>query len=478
MAADITPARQVPLTISDAAEALREGDITSVALTEALISRADRLDSEIGCYLARTSDQALAAAAAADAALASGDPVSLLTGIPLGIKDIIATRDAGTTAQSLVLDPGFGAQGDAPAVARLRAAGSVIMGKTTTMEYAFGCPDPEMPFPVPRNPWDLTRWTGGSSSGSANGVAAGLMLGGLGTDTAGSVRLPAGWCGVSGLKPTFGRVPKSGCVPLGYSYDTVGPMARSARDCAIMLAVLAGHDGSDACSADVAVDDYLAALDGEISGLRVGVVTSLAEGPGVDSGIAACFHAAVAALASAGVRLRQVELPYFAEAQTATMMGLTAEALAYHRADLQCRWADYGASTRISIAAAAMTTAADYVQAQRVRRAAVRAVAELFATVDVVLAPCTAVVAPRLDAVNAAELVPAFNTPYWNAVGNPVIAVPMGLTPSGLPAGLQIAGRPFDEATALKVADGYQTLTAHHLAVPPLAAEEPIRCTG
>jgi aspartyl-tRNA(Asn)/glutamyl-tRNA(Gln) amidotransferase subunit A len=239
-----------------------------------------------------------------------------------------------------------------------------------------------------------------------------------------------------------------------------------------MLAVMAGHDNSDACSVDVPVDDYLAALDRDVSGLRIGVVTSLAESPGVTPDIAACFHAAAAVLAGAGAQIREVELPHYSEVQTATTAGMAVEAFAYHRRDLQARWSDYGASTRMSIAAALMTTGADYVQAQRVRRAAVRAVTELFTAVDVVLMPCAAIPAPLLETLEARDVIPKLNTPYWSGVGNPAIAVPMGLTSDGLPVGLQIAGRPFQEATVLRVADAFQNLTDHHLAVPPLALRE------
>ena len=460
-----TEAGAIPLTISDAADALRSGRLTAVALTEAMIARADRLDESIGCYLVRTDEQALAAAAATDAALTAGNPVGPLAGIPLGIKDIIATSDAPTTAQSLILDPAFGAQGDAPVVARLRAAGAVITGKVTTMEYAIGCPDPGKPFPIPRNPWGLDYWTGGSSSGTGNGVAAGLFLGGLGTDTGGSVRLPASWCGISGLKQTFGRVPKSGCVPLGYSYDNIGPMARTARDCAIMLNVMAGHDESDACSVDVPVPDYLAALDGDVSGLRVGVLTGLA-----DSGTDVLFTAAVQAFVAAGAEVREIEMPFWDEVCTATMVGLTAEAFAYHHKDLQQRWTDYGAPTRVAIAASLMGSAADYVQAQRVRRTAVRAVHELFKDVDVVLHPTCAGPAPLLEKLEFSQLIDLIHTQYWNGVGFPAISVPMGLTPEGLPVGLHLAGRPFEEGLVLKVADAYQQHTDHHLAVAPLAA--------
>ena len=469
MTSTVLPVTDVPPTISDTVIALRGGELTATALVEALIAKADRLDPELGCYLARTDDAALAAAAAADAALAAGDPVGPLAGIPLAVKDIIATAGAPTTAQSLVLDPSFGAQGDAPVVARLRAAGAVITGKVTTMEYAIGCPDTSKPFPVPRNPWNTAHWTGGSSSGTGNGVAAGLFLGGLGTDTGGSVRLPAAWCGISGLKQTFGRVPKSGCVPLGYSYDNIGPMARSAMDCAIMLGVMAGHDESDACSVDRPVDDYVAALDGDVSGLRIGVVSDLVDPDGGDPDNAARFRAAVEVLAGAGADIVELTLPYRAQVQTAVMSGLTAEAFAYHRNDMVTRWTDYGGPTRTAIALAAFTGSADYVQAQRVRRVAVGEVARLFQTVDIVAHPSCAVPAPALAELTFAGLIDSIHTQYWNGVGNPAISIPMGLTTAGLPVGLHLAGRPFEESTVLKVADAYQRLTDHHLAVPAIA---------
>ena len=203
--------------MSAAAKGLRDGSYTSVALVQAMQARADVLDPVLASYIVRTDETALAAAATADEELASGLDRGLFHGIPIGIKDIIATAEAPTTAQSLVLDPAFGASGDAVVVSRLRAAGAIVMGKLTTMEYAIGTPDPSKGFPTPRNPFNREHWTGGSSSGTGNGVAAGLFLAGLGTDTGGSIRLPAAWCGISGLKQTFGRVPKSGCVPLGFS---------------------------------------------------------------------------------------------------------------------------------------------------------------------------------------------------------------------------------------------------------------------
>ena len=223
----------VPDTLAGAAAALRAGTVSSVELTLASIERADRFDEQLGTYVCRADGPALEAAKQADAELEAGRDRGPLHGIPVGIKDIVATAGLPTTAQSLVLDRRWGERGDAVVVARLRAAGAVITGKTTTMEFAIGLPDPTKPFPLPRNPWAPDRWAGGSSSGTANGVAAGIFWAGIGTDTGGSIRMPSALCGITGLKPTFGRVPKSGVVPLSWSFDHVGPMARTARDCAL-----------------------------------------------------------------------------------------------------------------------------------------------------------------------------------------------------------------------------------------------------
>lgn len=470
--ADLSAAAdRLPLTISTAARMLRDGTTTSVALTRAVQARADVLDPLLGTYITRTDEAALVAAARADEELAAGVDRGPLHGIPLGIKDIIATSDAPTTAQSLILDPAFGEQGDAVVVSRLRAAGAVITGKVTTMEYAIGVPDASKGFPTPRNPYDPDRWPGGSSSGTGNGVAAGLFLGGLGTDTGGSIRMPAAWCGISGLKATFGRVPKSGCVPLGFSYDNIGPMTRSARDCAAMLGVLAGYDASDSSCSPTPAEDYLMALTGDVDGLRIGVDLSFLDRPGCDPDNAALMHAAVDIFGGLGAQVVPVTLPWFDELTTATTIGLLAEALAYHRKDLQLRWQDYGRGTRMAIGQAALTTAADYVQAQRVRRAGLRAVNGLFEDVDLIAMPTCLVPAPLLDTLGFGTVRAAILTGYWNALGNPSLSVPMGLTSAGLPMGLQLSGRPFEESTVLRAADAFQLQTDHHLQEPAMIKE-------
>jgi aspartyl-tRNA(Asn)/glutamyl-tRNA(Gln) amidotransferase subunit A len=294
-----------------------------------------------------------------------------------------------------------------------------------------------------------------------------MFLGGLGTDTGGSIRIPSAWCGISGIKQTFGRTPKSGCVPLGFSYDHIGPMTRSARDAATMLAILAGHDESDACSVDVPVPDYVGALTGTLDGLKVAVDLSTLESEKCDPDVATLMLAAVEIFKSAGAHVTEIVLPHASALETTTMGGLFAEAFTYHRGDMAANWLEYGHSTRSMIGRGALITATDYVQMQRVRRVGVKAVTELFGTYDLIVNPTSIVPAPPGEDLSYESLAGTIFTSYWNATGNPAMSIPIGLTSAGLPAGLQLAGRPFDEATVLRAADAFQSLTEHHLSESP-----------
>ena len=346
------------------------------------------------------------AAKQADAELEAGHDRGPLHGIPIGVKDIVATMDLPTTAQSLVLDRRWGeASATRVVVARLRAAGAVITGKTTTMEFAIGLPDPTKPFPIPRNPWALERWAGGSSSGTANGVAAGIFWAGIGTDTGGSIRMPSALCGITGIKPTFGRVPKSGVVPLSWSFDHVGPMARTARDCALMLDVIAGHDPSDPLSADVATDAYAAALDGSVAGLRIGVLRHHhVDAPFVDASAIAAFESRARSLWRRVAReLEEIDVPAWDILNEACLPIFMSEALAYHRRNLAERWEDYGSFTRQMIASALFYTAVDHVQAQRVRHFVASKVDDILGKVDVIATPTAGAGAPPIDNLDFAS---------------------------------------------------------------------------
>lgn len=451
-------------------QSMRAGHLSSRALVERSIDLAKACDSELGIYVDRYDEQALAAADIADAELKAGLDRGPLHGLPVAIKDVLATREGVTTAQSLVHDRSWWAGRDALVVERLRAAGAVIVGKATTMEFALGLPDASKPFPVPKNPWDRRRWPGGSSSGSASGVAAGVFPLAIGSDTGGSIRLPSALCGVTGLKPTFGLVPTHGLVPLAPGLDHIGPIARDAWGCGALFDAIADLDTDrhDSGKAQARANAYSA--EPGLSGVRVGVVRLGQFVKGEDPAILAAFDAAVTKLNDLGAIIEELELPLYAEVTAATLVTLLAEAGASHQQSLQERWSDYFVSTREIMSWVAFLSPIDYVNAQRVRRVARRRLAELFNRIDVVMTPTATIEAPTYEAIDehgAAGVLDGAHTLYWDAVGNPALAVPIGFGPAGLPLSAQVAGPPFGESRILAVGREYQACTNWHLRRPP-----------
>lgn len=443
-------------SLVDAAAALRSRRTTSTELVTAAIERADRSDAAVGVFVTRFVDESLTAAASADCAAGAGSFLGPLHGVPIAIKDLLFTREAPTTAQSAAFDGRWTAH-DAEVVRRLRDAGAIIMGKTTTMEFATGIPDPTSGFPVPRNPWNLDTWAGGSSSGSASGVAADMFLGAVGTDTAGSIRIPAAFCGITGLMPSYGRVPTSGCVPLAESVDHVGPMARTARDCALLLSVMAGEPSAPVTAARA-----------DLTGKRIGVARLTP----ADTPEHAVFETALATLSQQGAELVEIELPQYGEMCAALAVIVAGEMLAYHLANAQQRFADYVPSNRIELGCHTLYSAADYVQAQRVRRHVDGLVHQLFRDLDAVASLTVSMGAMSIDDLiseDFARWIGAINTLYWDGLSTPAISLPCGFTPSGMPLGLHVAGPPGDEAGVLSIADVYQRATDWHLRRPPSA---------
>ncbi|HTF08046.1 MAG TPA: amidase [Asanoa sp.] len=467
-----TPLQTTTSTIKGAATALRDGSLTSTALTQQILDRAIALNPALGAYVDITADAALEQAAAADTALAAGDDRGPLQGIPLAIKDIIAMKGAATTANSRVLAPTWGAGTDAPVVARLRDAGAVFVGKATTSEFAIGLPDATKGFPVPHNPWNIEHTPAGSSSGTGIAVSAGLALGGLGTDTGGSVRSPAAVNGHTGLKVTFGRVPKSGVVPLGFSLDSIGPMARSAWDCAALLEVMAGFDPTDPNAAQQPVPAYTELLDGSVDGLRIALpMPYFFDHEQLDPEMHDAVLVAVKQLVGLGASSTEVELAHAAEAKDANHIILVAEAYAYHRNNLVNRWTDYGVHTRPTLARGAFYSAGDVAQAERFRMMFSRQVAALFENYDVIITPSAPTPAERAADLSPSKRLQVVSyTGHWNLTGLPAVAIPVGFSTSGLPLSMQIVGKPFAEATVLKVADALQQITDWHLAMPPVDA--------
>lgn len=460
----------VPRTIVEAGQWLRSGRITAAVLTEAMLARCHAAQDRLGAFVAITAESAMAAARVADADLARGIDRGPLHGIPIGIKDLLATHDAPTTANSRVLDPAWGNRADATVVRKLRAAGAVALGKLTLHEFAIGWPDPETGFPIAKNPWDPARTPGGSSSGTGAAVAAGLILGGLGSDTGGSIRGPASFCGISGIKPTFGRVSKEGAVPLGYSLDNVGPMARTARDCAIMLEIIAGYDPADPCTVDVPVPSMTAGLDGALAGVRVGVPHDyFFTAPELDAAVKAAVLAGIDAMRDAGATVVDVDLPHMESAVAAQGVTIRAEAYAYHEADLRAKPEFYGRYTRQRLLGGMLYSSADFVQAQRVRAVVRDAWAAAMRAVDVLVTPTGTSVAQafaEFDPSSLSALTSPGFTGVWNLVGFPALSVGCGFSQAGLPIGMQIVGLPFAEPTVFRVGDAYQRITDWHTRAP------------
>ena len=425
----------------------------------AAAERADRFDPMLGAFVCRFPEEAAATAKQLDGQDADGAVRGPLHGMLIAVKDLIAAREAPTSCQSRVYDHDWWAGRDSAVVERLRSAGAVIVGKTTMAEYGLARPDPTAGFPTPRNPWDLDRWPGGSSCGSANGLAAGLFTASLGTDSNGSVRIPAAMCGVTGIKPTYGLVPVSGCRPVSRSLDVIGPLARDARDCARVLAVLAGPAGPT----------RVPWRDG-LAGIRIGVPSGVLAGAKLSDDCGQAFTAAIQELEHAGAEVRQIDLPETLPLVTAGLVTLLAEAFEVHREQLRQRWADFGRPFRRSVVLGAAIDAATYLRAQRVRGWASGRLVQRFSELDAIATPTWPRSAPRYD--DPSGLMELSGLPgMWNSAGFPAIAVPMGMSPAGLPLSLQLAGPPWSDYRLAVIADAYQQRTSWHLCQPRLSDE-------
>jgi aspartyl-tRNA(Asn)/glutamyl-tRNA(Gln) amidotransferase subunit A len=439
------------LTIAEAGRLIAARKLSPVELTRALLQRIERLDPKLSAFLLVTQQKALAAARAAEKAVLAGQ-AGPLTGVPLAYKDIYETAGVRTTAHSRILMDNVPKQ-DAETVRRLHAAGAVMLGKLATHEFAIGGPATDLPWPPARNPWDTRRFTGGSSSGSGAAVAAGLALGALGSDTGGSIRLPAAYCGISGLKPTPGLVSRRGVIPLAPSLDTAGPMAWTAEDCAILLDVLAGHDPADPASVPAPPQRYAAGLQAPLKGLRVGLLRRFYEHdvPATPE-VLKMMGQAAATLKGLGCRVDEAVLPPVQDFNAVGRVIICAEAYALHEATLHARLSDYSRVFRIRVLAGALVRAADYITAQRRRSDLIAAAATAFQKFDVLLCTPTAGAAPLLAEQRPDE---GFAQPFLTTVANvaalPSLVVCGGFTATGLPLGVEIMGPAWGDATVLRV---------------------------
>jgi aspartyl-tRNA(Asn)/glutamyl-tRNA(Gln) amidotransferase subunit A len=440
------------LTISSAMTSLRAGEYSSLELTEVCLRQIEHLDPAINAFITPTIELAYQAALQADV-LHSHHPSNLidlaLLGIPVALKDLFETTGIPTTAGSKFYADHIPGQ-DAQAVLKLKLAGAVIVGKTNTHEIALGVTGVNPHFGAVKNPRDTSRITGGSSSGSAAAVASGMCLAALGTDTGGSIRIPASLCGVVGLKPTYGRVSARGVIPLSWNLDHVGPLTRTVRDAAIMLQVLAGFDPHDPASADVPVDDYLVHLEDGVKGWRV----ALAVGEYIEASdpeVLAGVRSAAQVFKEMGAQVENVELSWIADLAQANTRMTQADAATFHHQRLAEHPDWFGADVLQRLQAGALLTSSDYVLARRVQAEGRRSFEMFFTKYDLLLLPTTPIPAPPIAAIaalEAARQLTRFTAPF-NLTGLPALSVPCGLV-AGLPFGLQIVAPQWGEAKVLQ----------------------------
>ena len=454
----------------DLAAQIREKRLSPVALTRAYLDRIDRLDGTLGAYITVCREEALAEAERAEHAVARNERLGVLHGIPFAVKDQLDAAGTRTTAGSRLLADNVATR-DAPVIARLRAAGAILLGKLNLTEFALGGTQ-QFPYGQPRNPWNVEHDPGGSSAGSGVAAAAALAAVTLGEDTGGSIRSPASNCGAVGLRPTWGLVPRAGCIALCWSMDAIGPITRTVEDAAIVHSVIAGPDPRDPHMRQRAPEDVLSGLRGGVAGLRIGVIRELAASTDTHADVRAAVHAAADTFARLGAKVDEVSLPLVPLAGAVFMAIADSEGAGAHQAWLRDRAGDYDVATRRRLLAASLLPTASYHQATRARVLIAREVLGALERVDLLLAPTQPSPAPpiasgrtrvtsKADAVIRFFTRRSYTTPF-NLAATPAISLPCGFTPSGLPIGLQLAGRRYDEPTVLRAAWAYEQAAAWH----------------
>jgi aspartyl-tRNA(Asn)/glutamyl-tRNA(Gln) amidotransferase subunit A len=454
------------------ARAIATREISSREVTRACLHRIAEWQPRLNAFMAIEAEAALAAADAADAALAKGNARGPLHGVPLAHKDMYYDAGKVVTCGSLIRRD-FVATTTSTALRRLKDAGTIRLGSLQMVEFAYGPTGHNAHYGAVRNPWNVDHITGGSSSGSGSAVAARLTFAALGSDTGGSIRMPAHFCGVTGLKTTVGRVSRAGAMPLSQSLDTVGPLAQSAEDCALLLGLMAGADPEDPTASALPVPDYMAATRGSMKGLKIGVPTAFYVDD-LDPEVARVLDETMATLNKEGAEIVKIELPDQRQLTSACQLVLATEAAAFHKRWMIERPQDYGAQVLMRLQSGLAIPAVSYLEAMRWRGPALAAYLAAVAGTDAVLVPVGPVPAPTIaesdvgNSPNAEAVIQRltrFTRPV-NYLGLPSLAIPSGFTRSGLPVGMQLIGRSFDEGMLLRIGAAFQRATDYHQRVP------------
>ena len=463
------------LSAAELGRLIASRQVSPVDATEACLSRIQQLDGKLHAYITVSADQAIAAARDAEQAITSGNYLGPIHGVPVAVKDQIWTKGIPTTNGSTVLKD-FVPDQDATVVANLKRSGAILLGKLNMTEFAMAYTY-HYPYGTPANPWDLARMPGGSSAGSGSAPAAGLCAVALGEDTVGSVRWPATYCGVAGLRPSWGRVSRHGLMGATWSMDTVGPLARSVEDCALTLHAMAGHDVNDPFTSHSPVPDYAAELNRGVQGLRIGVVTEMAGWDLVDPEIRSAFDAAIDELSDLGASVREVSFPSIRQAGAIAMPISLVESAAVNHHYIRDRIEEFDYNQRINLLSAAVLPAQTYYKVQRLRQLYRDEALGIMRDVDLLAYPAHPTPAPPIidtPGLGSREQFKvdlfgrrSFNFPA-SLMGAPALSTPCGFTQSGLPIAFQLVGRPKEDATVLRAGHAYQQATDWHIQRPPL----------
>lgn len=449
-------------------------EVSPVDIIDAHLARIEATEPMLNSFITLLPEEARAAARRAEREIQFGNYKGPLHGIPVALKDLFNTGGVRTTSGSRIFD-NFIPERDCTVAARFHQAGAILLGKLNMHQFAYGPTGENPDYGHMHNPWDLDLITGGSSGGSGSAAAAGQCTITTGSDTGGSIRIPAALCGIVGLKPTYGLVSRYGLTPLSWSLDHPGPMVRTVEDAALSMNAIAGYDPNDVASARVEIPDYTTALTGDVRGLRIGVVKEYFEAP-LDPEVARSVRDAIGVLESLGAVVTEVSFPMFNDSQAISGAILMSEAAAYHRDLLASDGEKLYPPVRVRLEAGLFVSAADYLRAQQARSLLDRQARELLEHVDLLAGPTEPVTAPLLlaERVQAGErevgttgALTQYTRPY-NLTGFPAISVPCGFSEAGLPMALQLAGRPFDELTVLRAAHAYEQATEWHSRRPPI----------
>ena len=462
------------LSIAQLSELIRSKEISSLEATEAYLDRISRIDGILNSYITVTHEEARKSAVEADESIADGNYHGPLHGIPLAVKDQFFTKGIRTTAGSNLLSE-FIPEQDAVVVEKLKTAGSVILGKLNLSEFALG-ESFSHPAGTPRNPWDLNRNPGISSSGSAAATSAFLCASALAEDTGGSTRIPAAWCGLAGLRPTWGRVSRRGVIPVSWSMDTVGPVARTVEDCAITFQAIAGHDPEDPYSWDTPVPDYRLGLSGGVSGLKIGVLKEKVAFGNLEPQTLEAMHTAIDQLKSLGAIVEEVSIPSVECAGVASKCITDMDGGYLHHERLKTRAQEYDHNSRVRLITGILTPAQSYIKAQKLRKIVRDDILETLSRVDALILPTSPGPAPNIpekagianqgDAQSRISGVRNF-TGAFNLAGLPALSLPCGFTSENLPLSIQMAGRPMEEELLFSLGHTYQQKTDWHLRRAP-----------